>query len=208
MRTISSAWRASGAGGGVPACLAAPAGLPRGGRGGRGAAAAGAACGIGQRRHRALLIRRHLAPGERITIVGLRPEWLPGLVERCGLLAPAHYDPPMGFAADPGALAAAVAFVLTHPARFAFLAVGSPQQEVLAAAIAATGGATGTGLCVGASLAFLAGAARRAPPWTRRCGLEWLFRLGSDPRRLARRYLVDSPAVLAMLLRSRFGGMG
>ena len=106
------------------------------------------------------------------------------------------------------ALAATVAFVLAHPARFVFLAVGSPQQEVLAAAIAATGRATGIGLCIGASLEFLAGASRRAPCWMQRCGLEWLFRLCSDPRRLARRYLIDSPAVLAMLLRARLGGAG
>jgi exopolysaccharide biosynthesis WecB/TagA/CpsF family protein len=153
----------------------------------------------------ARLLTQHLRPGERVTIVGLRPAWLPLLVARCGLAAPAHHDPPMGFVADPVALAEAVAFVLAHPARFVFLAVGSPQQEMLAAAIAATGRATGTGLCIGASLEFLAGVARRAPGWMQRCGLEWLFRLGGEPRRLARRYLVDSPAILPLLLCARFG---
>jgi N-acetylglucosaminyldiphosphoundecaprenol N-acetyl-beta-D-mannosaminyltransferase len=153
----------------------------------------------------ALLLTRHLTADESVTIVGLRDVWLPRLEAHCGLRRPAHYDPPMGFAADRAALAAAVGFVLAHPARFVFLAVGSPQQEVLAAAIAASGRATGIGLCVGASLEFLAGAARRAPRWMQRNGLEWLFRLCSDPRRLARRYLIDSPAVLAMLLRARLG---
>jgi len=153
----------------------------------------------------ALLLARHLRAGERITIVGLRPAWLPALVAQCGLAPPAHYDPPMGFAADRAAFAEAVEFVLAHPARFVFLAVGSPQQEALASAIAATGRATGTGLCVGASLEFLAGASRRAPGWMQRAGLEWLFRLLRDPRRLARRYLVDSPAVFGLLLRARFG---
>ncbi|HVC61665.1 MAG TPA: WecB/TagA/CpsF family glycosyltransferase [Acetobacteraceae bacterium] len=156
----------------------------------------------------ALLLTRHLRPGERITIIGLRAAWVPALVARCGLSAPAHYDPPMGFAADRPAFAATVAFVLAHPARFVFLAVGSPQQEVLAAAIAATGRATGSGLCIGAGLEFLAGASRRAPGWMRRGGLEWLFRLSSDPRRLARRYLLDSPGVFRLLLRARFGRPG
>jgi exopolysaccharide biosynthesis WecB/TagA/CpsF family protein len=123
------------------------------------------------------LLTRYLRPDEPVTIIGLRAQWLPALVARYGLSRPAHYDPPMGFAADPAALAATVAFVLAHPARFVFLAVGSPQQEVLAAAIAATGRATGTGLCIGASLEFLAGAARRAPRWMQRAGLEWLYRL-------------------------------
>jgi N-acetylglucosaminyldiphosphoundecaprenol N-acetyl-beta-D-mannosaminyltransferase len=146
---------------------------------------------------------RHVAVGERITIVGLRDEVLPALVARCGLAPPAHYDPPMGFEHDATALHAAVEFVLTHPARFVFLAVGSPRQEILAAAIAATRQATGVGLCIGASLEFLAGAAQRAPVWMQHAGLEWLYRLAREPRRLARRYLRDCPLVFPMLLRER-----
>jgi N-acetylglucosaminyldiphosphoundecaprenol N-acetyl-beta-D-mannosaminyltransferase len=151
----------------------------------------------------ALLLRRHLAADERITIVGLSPCWLPLLVARCGLAPPAHYDPPRGFERDPDALRTTVEFVVAHPARFVFLAVGSPRQERLAAAIKATGRATGVGLCIGASLEFIAGAKRRAPVWMRRAGLEWLHRLGRDPRRLARRYLLDCPAVFPMLLHER-----
>jgi exopolysaccharide biosynthesis WecB/TagA/CpsF family protein len=154
----------------------------------------------------ACLLAHHLRPNERITIVGLSPAWLPALVRRLGLTAPAHHDPPMGFEHDPIAFAAAVAFVRDHPSRFVFLAVGSPRQEWLAAAIAATGGTTGTGLCIGASLEFLAGARRRAPWFMQRIGLEWLFRLASDPRRLLRRYLIDSPAVIALLLKQRWTG--
>jgi exopolysaccharide biosynthesis WecB/TagA/CpsF family protein len=150
-----------------------------------------------------LLLCQHINSHERITIIGLRPAWLPTLVERHGLAPPFHYDPPMGFDRDPAAWRATVAFIVAHPARFVFLAVGSPRQERLAAAVAASGLATGTGLCIGASLDFLAGADRRAPPWMRRHGLEWLFRLARDPRRLARRYLLDSPRVVALLLRER-----
>jgi exopolysaccharide biosynthesis WecB/TagA/CpsF family protein len=84
-----------------------------------------------------------------------------------------------------------------------FLAVGSPRQEALAAAIRATGCATGTGLCIGASLEFIAGAQRRAPVWMQRAGLEWLHRLGCDPKRLVRRYLMDCPAIVPLLLRER-----
>lgn len=156
----------------------------------------------------ALLLARHLSPGERITILGLRRDWLPGLVARCGLEAPAHFDPPMGLAGDPVAMRAAVDFVLAHPARFVFLSVGSPAQEMLAAAIRTTGRARGVGLCVGSSLAFLAGVVPRAPVWMQRAGLEWLHRLASDPRRLARRYLWDCPAVLPLLVRERLVRQG
>jgi N-acetylglucosaminyldiphosphoundecaprenol N-acetyl-beta-D-mannosaminyltransferase len=150
------------------------------------------------------LLAHHLAADERITIVGLAPRWLPALVARCRLAAPAHYDPPMGFDRDPAAFAAAVAFVRDNPARLVFLAVGSPRQERLAAALTAAGDISGTGLCIGASLEFLAGARQRAPYVFRRSGLEWLFRLLSQPRTLFRRYVIDSPVVIALLLKQRW----
>jgi len=153
----------------------------------------------------ALLLTKHLPAGESITVIGLRPAWLPALVRRCGLGDVAHYDPPVGFEQDAAALQATVAFVLAHPARYVCLAVGSPRQEILAVAIAATGRARGVGLCSGASLDFLSGAASRAPGWMQRVGLEWLYRLASDPRRLARRYLLEDPAVFALLFQEMRG---
>jgi len=153
----------------------------------------------------ALLLAAHLRPGERLTIVGLRSARLPALVRQYRLSAVAHYDPPIGFERDTIAFRHAIDFVLAHPSRLTFLAVGSPRQEMLAAAIAATGRAGGIGLCVGASLDFLSGAIPRAPAWMQRSGLEWLHRLASDPRRLAWRYLVEDPAVFALLFRERRG---
>jgi N-acetylglucosaminyldiphosphoundecaprenol N-acetyl-beta-D-mannosaminyltransferase len=150
------------------------------------------------------LLAHHLAPGERITIVGLSPVWLPALIARCGLAPPAHYNPPMGFDRDPVAFANTIAFVKANPARLVFLAVGSPRQEYLAAALAATGGVTGTGLCIGASLEFISGACRRAPRILQRWGLEWLFRFASNPRKLFRRYVINSPLVIALLMKQRF----
>ncbi len=155
-----------------------------------------------------LLLARHIPRNEPITIVGLQPKWLPALIARCDLVRPAHYDPPPGFERDPVLFRKTIEFVLAHPARFTFLAVGSPRQEMLAAAIHATGQTTGLGLCIGASLEFLAGRTRRAPLWMQQAGLEWLHRLGQDPVRLARRYLCDCPAIFTLLLRERFGRSG
>ena len=149
------------------------------------------------------LLGNHLRSGERITIIGLAPQWLPALTERCKLAPPAHYNPPMGFEHDKLAVEKTVEFVRANPSRYVFLAVGSPRQEFLAAAIAEAGGATGTGLCIGASLEFLAGARKRAPMLVQRAGLEWLFRLAGNPRRLFRRYVFDSPVVIALLLKQR-----
>ena len=66
-------------------------------------------------------------------------------MERTSITAPAHYDPPVGFDLAPDGMRAAVDFVLAHPARFVFLAVGSPRQEILAAAIRATGARPASG---------------------------------------------------------------
>jgi N-acetylglucosaminyldiphosphoundecaprenol N-acetyl-beta-D-mannosaminyltransferase len=46
---------------------------------------------------------------------------------------------------------------------------------------------------VGAAFDFLSGRVRQAPRWMQRSGLEWLYRLGCEPRRLARRYLRNNP---------------
>jgi exopolysaccharide biosynthesis WecB/TagA/CpsF family protein len=156
----------------------------------------------------ARLLGYHVRPGERVTIVGLRPEFVPMLIDRCGIAPPAHHDPVMGFVRHPAAVREAVEFVVAHPARLVFLAVGSPAQEILAAAIQATGRAVGTGLCAGASLDFLAGAAQRAPLLMQRAGLEWLHRMASDPRRLAWRYLHDNPPVFRILMRERLARSG
>jgi exopolysaccharide biosynthesis WecB/TagA/CpsF family protein len=149
------------------------------------------------------LLRHYVRPGERVTIIGLGAVHVATLAARLGLAEPAHHNPPMRFDQDTAAFAAAVEFVLAHPSRFVFFAIGSPRQERLAAAVASTGRATGTGLCIGAALAFLAGAERRAPVFVREAGLEWLFRLLTNPRRLFTRYVFSSPRVIGLLLRER-----
>jgi N-acetylglucosaminyldiphosphoundecaprenol N-acetyl-beta-D-mannosaminyltransferase len=54
---------------------------------------------------------------------------------------------------------------------------------------------------VGAAFDFHAGLVRQAPGWMQRRGLEWLYRLGREPRRLGPRYLRDNPAFLALWAR-------
>lgn len=54
---------------------------------------------------------------------------------------------------------------------------------------------------VGAAFDFLAGEKPQAPGWMQRSGLEWLFRMASEPRRLAGRYLRNNPAFVCLALR-------
>jgi N-acetylglucosaminyldiphosphoundecaprenol N-acetyl-beta-D-mannosaminyltransferase len=103
------------------------------------------------------------------------------------------YAPPMGFIRSELEIRKCVDFVLKARAPLVFLAVGRPQQEILASRIADHPQARGVGLCIGASIDFLTGTQRRAPVWIQNAGLEWLYRLVSDPQRFARRYLLESP---------------
>jgi len=58
---------------------------------------------------------------------------------------------------------------------------------------------------VGAAFDFLAGRKRQAPRWMQRNGLEWLFRLLTEPRRLWRRYLVNNPLFVLLVLAQALG---
>lgn len=152
------------------------------------------------------IFERVLRPGDAITIIGCRAETVAILAELWPSLRIAHYDPPMGFIGNEAEVARVVDFVQQHPARFVFLAVGSPRQEIVALRIRQQGGAVGIGLCIGNSLNFLAYPESRAPGWVGRMHLEWLHRLTTDPLRLWRRYLVDNPAIFAIFLRAAMTG--
>jgi len=83
-----------------------------------------------------------------------------------------------------------------------FVALGMPKQEQLIAALGGSLPATWW-IGVGAAFSFAARVRRRAPALMRRGGLEWLFRLCQEPRRLAGRYLLhDLPFAFALLLRA------
>jgi UDP-N-acetyl-D-mannosaminuronic acid transferase (WecB/TagA/CpsF family) len=87
------------------------------------------------------------------------------------------------------------------PFRFCFIVLGSPLQEMIARKLQERGTARGLALCVGASINYMTGVERRAPPWMRQIGFEWLFRLLLQPRRMAYRYLIRGPRILWLAFR-------
>jgi exopolysaccharide biosynthesis WecB/TagA/CpsF family protein len=146
-----------------------------------------------------------LAPTDRIVMVGGSDRQAQAIAGMFALGNLHHCNPPMGFIRSPAAVEECLRFIEDHsPFRYCFIAVGSPQQEIVAHALRVRGRARGLALCVGASLDFITGAERRAPPWVQRVGFEWLYRLLQNPRRLARRYLVRGPRFFAQLTRSEF----
>lgn len=82
------------------------------------------------------------------------------------------------------------------------LGLGAPKQELFAERIRDRV-APAVLLSVGASIDFLAGTVPRAPEWMSSRGLEWLYRLTREPKRLWRRYLLRDPKFLAIVARQR-----
>jgi N-acetylglucosaminyldiphosphoundecaprenol N-acetyl-beta-D-mannosaminyltransferase len=60
-------------------------------------------------------------------------------------------------------------------------------------------------LGVGAAFDFHAGVIRQSPAWLQKLGLEWLFRLAQEPRRLWRRYLYNNPRFVFLAIADLFG---
>jgi N-acetylglucosaminyldiphosphoundecaprenol N-acetyl-beta-D-mannosaminyltransferase len=83
-----------------------------------------------------------------------------------------------------------------------FVALGAPRQALwMAAHTHELSRSVLVG--VGAAVDVLAGTSPAAPAWMTRVGLEWAFRLGHEPRRLARRYLIDDPRFFGWMLHDR-----
>lgn len=83
------------------------------------------------------------------------------------------------------------------------IGIGAPQSQIW---LTRCGDDLGDvyALCIGAALEFHLGLKRRAPSWLGRFGLEWLWRVALEPKRLGVRYFVTSwgfvPAVIADLV--------
>jgi N-acetylglucosaminyldiphosphoundecaprenol N-acetyl-beta-D-mannosaminyltransferase len=98
--------------------------------------------------------------------------------------------PAMGFEKDPAAMRELREKVAAAKPDIVYVALGFPKQErVIQELRSVLPRATFIG--VGISLSFIAGEVKRAPRWVQRAGLEWVHRLVQEPRRLAKRYLVD-----------------
>jgi exopolysaccharide biosynthesis WecB/TagA/CpsF family protein len=137
-----------------------------------------------------------------IVLIGGSAQQAEQLAQRFALNSLSHLNPPMRVLNDPEAVEKCLQFIEAHsPFRFCFIAIGSPQQEVIANELGKRGVARGLTLCVGAAVNFLTGKERRAPRWMQRAGIEWAFRLFQNPVRMAHRYLIRGPRIFVLLRR-------
>jgi len=107
--------------------------------------------------------------------------------------------PPFG-ELTPAEAASAQDAIERSRADIVWVGLGSPRQEKWMAQMRGRLGAPVL-IGVGAAFDFHAGIVAQAPAWMQRSGLEWLYRLRREPRRLAGRYARDNPAFLALWAR-------
>lgn len=112
------------------------------------------------------------------------------------------YSPEYGFERDEKKIDKIISIVNAAEPDILIAGLGAPKQEKflyrnrdrLKARLS---------LGLGASIDFAAGEVSRAPKWMSEHGLEWLYRITQDPKRLAKRYLVDDMQILRLALKYR-----
>jgi N-acetylglucosaminyldiphosphoundecaprenol N-acetyl-beta-D-mannosaminyltransferase len=149
------------------------------------------------------LAERAAANGWRVYLLGAGP----GVAERAAKLLHRQYgtdvvgtDAPL-VEADGTCPDRVVARIRTAQPHLVLVALGAPKQELFIHRMA-DDLRPAVGLGIGAGIDFIAGTVRRAPWWMSEAGMEWLYRLGKEPRRMWRRYLINDPRFLATLYRS------
>jgi N-acetylglucosaminyldiphosphoundecaprenol N-acetyl-beta-D-mannosaminyltransferase len=121
-----------------------------------------------------------------------------------GLGIAGTHCPPLGFEQSPGAMDEIQARI--GAARPDLIYIGLPLAKQLLVMDSLRGTVPGAWqIGLGISFSFITGDVRRAPAWAQRTGLEWLFRLAQEPRRLGRRYLVEGLPFFAGLMASAAG---
>ncbi|MBN8429467.1 WecB/TagA/CpsF family glycosyltransferase [Microbulbifer salipaludis] len=136
----------------------------------------------------ARLFQDEIKKEDKVYILGGDVETIEKIRSRFPYIDIAHHNPSMGFIRETEEVNDVVANIVDSHSNYVFLAVGSPQQEIIASKLMSEQRFGGLAFCIGASMLFLAGSEKRAPHWMQRLRLEWLYRMMQNPKRLAMRY--------------------
>lgn len=150
---------------------------------------------------------QHLAQqdGAKVFLLGAQPGVAQRARERINArlgreqVVGAH-GPSMNFVNDDAEVAQVLDMVRQSGARVLFVGLGAPKQELFIARIRNLLPPEMVMVGVGATIDYEAGEVVRAPVWMRRIGLEWLHRVGTEPRRYLMRYARSSEFFWWMLL--------
>jgi N-acetylglucosaminyldiphosphoundecaprenol N-acetyl-beta-D-mannosaminyltransferase len=145
-----------------------------------------------------VMCKRAAFEGKRVFLLGARPATVEKLAST---LAAKHFNLQIDFADGyfgRDEAAARVALIHASRADILFVGMGVPLQEYFLAEHWDRLG-VGVAIAVGGSFDVLAGQRARAPRWVQNVGMEWLFRLVQEPRRLFARYFVTNTQFVCLL---------
>ena len=117
-----------------------------------------------------------------------------------GLKVAGTYSPPYGFEKDPEEIEHINKILYDSHADMLFVGLGVPKQDIFIYENMDKYRIP-MSFSIGATIDFIAGEQPRAPKWMSSHGLEWLFRLCQDPKRLAKRYLVDDIKIIKLFFK-------
>lgn len=117
-----------------------------------------------------------------------------------GLKVVGTYSPPFGFEKDEEEINKIIENITRVKPDILIVGLGAPKQELFMYHFRNELNVP-VSLGLGASLDFEAGNIKRAPKWMSNHGLEWLFRIFQDPKRLIKRYLVDDLAIIKLAVK-------
>jgi len=142
--------------------------------------------------------------GPRHYFLGSTPETLSALCEaiheRWPMATIAGIESPPFRTATPFELAARDERIRASRATCVWVGLGTPKQDYEVTRLATV--MPVVALAVGAAFDFTAGMKRQAPVWMQSSGTEWIYRLATEPRRLARRYLWGNPRFIVAVFQN------
>ncbi|MDX2230660.1 MAG: WecB/TagA/CpsF family glycosyltransferase [Leptolyngbyaceae cyanobacterium bins.349] len=115
------------------------------------------------------------------------------------------HSPSFGFERNEQECLELIEFVNRSKATVLAVGVGAPKQEKWISKYRHKFTHVKIFLAVGATIDFEAGAVKRSPVWMSKLGMEWLYRIYSDPKRLWKRYLIEDLPFFWLLLKQKFG---
>ncbi|MGC1309460.1 MAG: WecB/TagA/CpsF family glycosyltransferase [Phormidesmis sp.] len=118
-----------------------------------------------------------------------------------------EYSPPFGFEHSPKECDKIISLIKVSPANVLIVCLGAPKQEKWIAAYRTHLPNIDIFMAVGAAVDFEAGCKPRAPQYVSELGLEWLYRLICEPRRLWRRYLLEGMPFVGLVLAEKLRQM-
>jgi N-acetylglucosaminyldiphosphoundecaprenol N-acetyl-beta-D-mannosaminyltransferase len=117
-----------------------------------------------------------------------------------GLQVGGTYAPPFGFEKNEVEISKIESMIKEAEPHILIIGLGCPKQEKFIYHYCKKLGVP-ISLCLGASFDFEAGKVKRAPKWMANHGLEWLYRITQDPKRMFKRYFVKDAKIIKLIVK-------